>query len=531
MLTRKRRRFLLIGFAAIIFVALLATLFLILIFKPMAVFKTKKIIRPAAVSGQFYPADQELLSRTINDYLADAPAAALDSAATGTVKIILAPHAGYDYSAPVMAAAYKILIGQKIKRVYLIGNSHRSYFSGISLDDSAAWKTPLGQVAVDTKKVAELTAVSPLIKADRAAHLNDHILEVQLPFLQTVLGSDFKIVPLLFGSNDNDDYAVLAAVLADNLEDGDLLVISSDMSHYPLYETANKIDRQTLELIKNKDLAGLERQAQEAVRNETGEETILCSLEAVKTGLVLARQLNLTPQILVYKNSGDTLFGDKKAVVGYGAVIFTEDGTAVFGQMAAASREETRDLGKNLSKEENLTKEEQEILLNIARESVENYVKNHKIPDFKVKEERLTNSQGAFVTIKKQGELRGCIGKITAKDSLWQVVRDMAIAAATEDDRFIPILENELKNLTYEISVLSVPTPLSDWRQIKLGRDGVIIKKGLNGGVFLPQVAAETGWNLEEFLSQLCRQKAGLAPDCYKDDPAVELSVFQAQVF
>lgn len=179
-----------------------------------------------------------------------------------------------------------------------------------------------------------------------------------------------------------------------------------------------------------------------------------------------------------------------------------------------------------------LNKNQQRKLLNIVRESVENFVRQGQIPEFKISDEKLNQKQGAFVTLKINNKLRGCIGQIIPGNKpLWQVVQNMAIAAATDDPRFKPAAKNELDKLDYEISILSVPKKINNWRDIKLGRHGVIVKKGRQSGVFLPQVAGETGWTLEEFLSHLCADKAGLAFDCYKNDPEVELLVFEAQVF
>ncbi|MDD5071949.1 MAG: AmmeMemoRadiSam system protein A [Patescibacteria group bacterium] len=179
-----------------------------------------------------------------------------------------------------------------------------------------------------------------------------------------------------------------------------------------------------------------------------------------------------------------------------------------------------------------LNKNQKKELLEIARRTVEDYARKGKIPEFEVKNERLQRREGAFVTIHKGSRLRGCIGQIIPPDQpLWEVVRDMAIAACSEDYRFNPVTENELDKLDYEISVLSVPEEISNWQDIKLGEHGVIVEKGGRSGVFLPQVAAETGWNLEEFLSQLCSQKAGLPPDCYKKKGGTKLKIFTAQVF
>jgi AmmeMemoRadiSam system protein A len=154
------------------------------------------------------------------------------------------------------------------------------------------------------------------------------------------------------------------------------------------------------------------------------------------------------------------------------------------------------------------------------------------MPEFETDDELLNLKLGAFVTLHIHGRLRGCIGMIVPTgDPLWRVVRDMAIAAATQDKRFDPISVDELDEVDYEISVLSAPEKIDNWQDIELGRHGVIIRKGLRSGVFLPQVAVETGWDLEEFLSQLCYQKAGLPPDCYKKDNKAEISIFTAQIF
>lgn len=171
------------------------------------------------------------------------------------------------------------------------------------------------------------------------------------------------------------------------------------------------------------------------------------------------------------------------------------------------------------------------MLLKIARDTVEMFVREGKIPDLYIQDERLNRPEGAFVTLHKNKELRGCIGQIEPTgEPLWKVVREMAVAACSEDDRFFPVNIDELDKLEYEISVLSCPERVDDWHNIELGKHGVIVRQGRRGGVFLPQVATETGWTLEEFLSQLCYQKAGLPPDCYKDTNT-EIKVFTAQVF
>jgi AmmeMemoRadiSam system protein A len=184
---------------------------------------------------------------------------------------------------------------------------------------------------------------------------------------------------------------------------------------------------------------------------------------------------------------------------------------------------------KNM-KNEPLTKEEGKILLDIVRQTVEDYIQEKKIPEFKIERKRLKEKEGAFVTIRKESRLRGCIGQIISPGQpLWELVRDMAVAAASQDYRFEPISPKELKELDYEISILSLPKEIENWKDIKLGRHGVIIERGSRSGIFLPQVAKETSWNLEEFLSELCSQKTGIAPDAYKNDPRIKIKIFTTQ--
>jgi AmmeMemoRadiSam system protein A len=179
-----------------------------------------------------------------------------------------------------------------------------------------------------------------------------------------------------------------------------------------------------------------------------------------------------------------------------------------------------------------MKKENKKKLLEIVKETVEVYVKTKKILDFDIKEEELKVRRGAFVTLHLDGKLKGCIGQIIpTNEPVWRVVRDVAIEASSNDPRLESVVESELENIEYEISVLSVPRKISNWKEIELGKHGVIIEKDYQGGIFLPQVATETGWNLEDFLSHLCSDKAGLLPDAYKSDLEVEIKVFEAEVF
>ncbi len=473
----------------------------------------EKIRQPQA-AGNFYPAKKEELKKEIIKNLN----LVARSGASSLVRAIIVPHAGYYYSGTTAAAGYKKLEEREIRTVFLLCNSHVKYFDGIAVDDSDAWQTPLGLVPVDREKVKKLSLFDAQIKLDSQAHLYDHTIEVQLPFLQTVLKNNFKIVPILFGNINDLGYEKLTQALVEIFSADDLLVVSTDLSHYPTKDSAALIDQKTLELIMQGDVLALDEHVKQTEEQEIpGMQTLLCGIDGVKTAMVLSRKLGWQePEILSRSTSGDISGGDVARVVGYGAVIYYQN-------------------EKNISREINrsiLSSEQKEKLVKLAREAVENFIKYGKIMNFSNSDERLDWRQGAFVTLHKQGQLRGCIGQIAPNGSaLWQVVRDMAIAAAINDHRFFPVEEKELIQLEYEISALSIPEKINNWRLIELGKHGVIVKKGFHTGVFLPQVATETNWTLEEFLDHLCEDKAGLPAGCYRDDPAVELLIFTAQVF
>ncbi|HOY09558.1 MAG TPA: AmmeMemoRadiSam system protein A, partial [Candidatus Omnitrophota bacterium] len=170
-------------------------------------------------------------------------------------------------------------------------------------------------------------------------------------------------------------------------------------------------------------------------------------------------------------------------------------------------------------------------LIEIARKTIQDHILNGTVMSFQETDPRLSAEEGAFVTLHKRKALRGCIGNIVARGPLYLTVRDMAIAAATQDPRFPAVTKEELDQLDIEISVLSQPRRCRDVREIEMGTHGVIVRKGIfHQGVFLPQVATETGWNREQFLSNLCAHKAGLPPDAWKD-PKIQIEIFTADVF
>ncbi|GAI15045.1 unnamed protein product, partial [marine sediment metagenome] len=386
--------------------------------------------------------------------------------------------------------------------VVLLGPTHQAYFQGAVIDESDFWQTPLGRVSLDKNLARRIVESDPQISFSSQPHQREHCLEVEVPFLQRTL-SKFSLIPILLGQVEKGFLEKLADVLAGNITSDTLVIVSTDLSHYPQDEIANKVDKVTIESILSGDVenfkATISAQLREGYPNL---DTCACGQSAVEVGMRLAKKLGIEDaRLLKYANSGDVT-GDKSRVVGYAAIGYFEKSKV----------------------------KSQKKLLEIARRTLESYLKDGKVPDFEVVEPKLLEPHGAFVTLRKNGQLRGCIGEFEAKEPLWKVVRRMSTEAATRDPRFSPVRLIELSEIKIEISVLSPLKKIDDPDKIKLGVHGVMIKKGLRKGVFLSQVADETGWDKETFMGQLCTQKAGLSWDCWKKGD-VDIFVFTVQVF
>ncbi|MDJ0813390.1 MAG: AmmeMemoRadiSam system protein B [Woeseiaceae bacterium] len=252
--------------------------------------------RQAAVAGMFYPADTAKLQRTVTDLLAAAPATVRDA------KAIIAPHAGYPYSGPTAACAYRLLEGRRdrIRRVVLIGPAHRVYLQGMALPSVDAFATPLGDVTIDAKGVEQALA-QPGTQVSDEAHALEHSLEVHLPFLQTVL-DDFKLVPIVVGVCPAREVEAVIEALWGGEET--LIVVSSDLSHFHAYDDAQQIDARTTARIEARETT---LQGEEA-----------CGAYALNGLLLAAQGHGLQVHTLDVRNSGDTA-GDRQRVVGYGA--------------------------------------------------------------------------------------------------------------------------------------------------------------------------------------------------------------------
>ncbi|HUI58225.1 MAG TPA: AmmeMemoRadiSam system protein B [Bryobacteraceae bacterium] len=468
--------------------------------------ETQKV-RPPAVAGSFYPADPKALETMIDGFLAKAAPPPLTD-----VVAIVSPHAGYEYAGQVAAYSYALLKGKKIDRVVVIAPSHYEAFGFASVYDGIAYSTTLGQVPVDREFAARLVKMSPLIKLSDLGHgaganRPEHALEDQLPFLQRILGQ-FQLVPIVIGDQSYETCRALGLALAKLIQGTNTLIVaSSDLSHYHPYNDAVKIDHKTLKAIEEWDYLSMSRNFAQQIWEACGGYPIIAAMIASeRLGASHAKVLN-------YANSGDTA-GDKSRVVGYGAVAFVKNAARGASNEAAFS----------------LTEREKDELLRLARKSVETAVREHKMYEAAPPaSEALNQERGAFVTIKKLGQLRGCIGYVAPMRPLYQTVRDVAAYAAVRDTRFNPVTERELSTLEYEVSVLSPLRRVLDVSEIKVGLHGLVMKRGETEGLLLPQVASEEKWDRTTFLEETC-YKAGLPKNSWKDADT-DIFRFTALVF
>lgn len=465
-------------------------------------FESSIKVREPAVAGAFYPANKEELSVMIDEFFkkADAPKLA------GEVRALIVPHAGYIYSGQAAAYGYKALLEKKINTVIVIGMSHLEYFDGISVYNGDYFKTPLGEVKIDKKLAQKIISANKKINFRKSAHEEEHSLEVQVPFLQKALTTGWEIIPIIMGNDSEETVDILIGTLKDVINDNTLVIASSDLSHYPSYKDAQFSDEKVINAILTGQRENLRKTINDLEnKNIPNLHTCACGRGAIEVVMGLMHDKEI--KLLKYYNSGD-ISGDKTRVVGYASIAFI--------QKTAEANE--------------LSVEDKKKLLGIAREAVKIYLKEGKIIKPKEQSEILNQPAGAFITLKKDGHLRGCIGIFESELSLQEVVVEMAIAAATDDPRFTPVSIDELEKLEYEISVLSPLKKVASWREVEIGKQGVKIVRGSRSGVFLPQVAEENNWDLKTFLSVLCEEKAGLPSLCWQD-PETEIYVFTAEVF
>ena len=465
-------------------------------------------VRKPAVAGSFYPSSAREIKSMLGGWIRTS------GNRTSAPQAIIVPHAGYVFSGEVAASAYnRIPLDHPYRRIFLIGPSHRVGFGGASVDTLySSAETPLGRVQIDIPLGEKLIkAGEGVFTCRKDAHESEHCLEVQLPFIQMVFKDVPPVVPIVIGTERLAVLKKIAEVLEPFFTSDNLFIISSDFSHYPSYEDAKASDLYLAETISSGGLEEfLKALSQISKRSYPGQGTAACGASAIAVLLSImdaqGRNCFSTDHVM-YRNSGDSPYGDKVRVVGYNSIVIyrsTEDDHLF-----------------------NFTQEEKERMITTARSAIFSSLgleyDGDDSPIGILKEKGF----GVFVTLYLNDRLRGCIGRFSSPSNLHSTIREMAISAAFSDPRFTPLSAREASKVEIEVSVLSPLKKIESIDEFKLGRDGIYMIKGYHHGTFLPQVAEETGWDTEEFLGHCAQDKAGIGYDGWKD---ADLYTYQTEV-
>lgn len=458
--------------------------------------------RQPVAAGRFYTADKETLKKEMTEYFADCkkPAEGMNTRA------IIVPHAGYVFSGKIAASGFSATERVKgYKNIFIIGSSHVMAFDGASVYSTGDFITPMGRAVVNKEIAVKLKKDNKVFDFPVTAHLQDHCLEVQVPFIQYYYTVTPKIIPIIIGTNSTTTIKKIAEALKPWFTPENLFVISSDFSHYPQYADARKTDNATAEAIVSGDpavfLGTLRKNADAHI---DGLATSMCGWTSGLMLLYLTEgDKTLEYKKLDYCNSGDSPYGNKDEVVGYNAIALVEKKQS---QQAETDEEFT------------FTSAEKDMLFTIARNTIKSklFDNTNYVIDQKKISEALKRPLGAFVTLKINGVLRGCIGRFVSTEPLWEVVKASALSSAFEDPRFPALTKAEYDKVTVEITVLGPMKKINNINEIKLGKHGIYIKKDFRAGTMLPQVPIEYGWTLEEFLGYTSRDKAGIGWDGWK---------------
>lgn len=460
--------------------------------------------RLPVVAGKFYSSSEKGLKKDLKTLFDKS-----ENKNIKNIKALISPHAGYVFSGEVAASAFKqIPRDKKYKRVFILASSHVMSFKGASIYNAGDYITPLGKVKVDKELIRDLFDDNTNLGFVRDAHISEHSIEVQLPFLQYWLNNEFTLIPIVLGTSNIDVCQSIAKSLKKYYNDENLFVVSTDFSHYPEYDDAVDVDGTTANaVVSGNPRLLLEVLAQNRNKHIDNLSTSMCGSSAVVTMMNIANSSDKYTQIL-YKNSGDNKFyGDKNGVVGYWSISVSDQPNRF--ELSDESRKELLDIARNS-------------IIRFSKDKSRISIDSKDIPD------DIKSKFGAFVSVYVKEELRGCIGRFSTSTPLWENVKNLAIAASSEDSRFSSVKEDELRDMKIEISVLSPLRKIDSIDEIEMGKHGIYIKKGYASGTFLPQVAKKTGWSKEEFLGYCSRDKARIGWSGWEE---ADVFVYEAVVF
>lgn len=460
--------------------------------------------RQPVAAGRFYSANKETLLKDISGLFESC----VRTSPHSVTRAIISPHAGYIFSGKTAASALSVIDkNAQYKNIFIIGSSHVMAFEGASVYNTGDFITPFGKLTVN-KDIANSLKNEKLFNFPVDAHKQEHSLEVQMPLIQFYFKKVPPIVPIIIATSNINNIKKIAEILKPYFTPENLFIISSDFSHYPSYKTAYEVDNSTADAIVTGDPEKLIQVLRKnSYVKDPGLSTSMCGWTSGLLLLYLAENdIKLEFRKIDYCNSGDSPYGSKDEVVGYNAIALVE-------------KKSSNGKSGNLSDEVLFTEAQKEQLINMARDNIRSLLFNKKrlTVETDTLPEIFKKAFGAFVTLKINGNLRGCIGRFVSSDPLYKVVLESSQSSAFEDPRFTPLTKEEFQKTDIEITVLGPMRKINDIKEIILGRHGIYIKKDFRSGTMLPQVATENNWTVEEFLGYTSRDKAGIGWDGWKD--------------
>ncbi len=481
---------------------------------PQAETRPRRVLQ-SSLAGSWYEGDPVKLRDQLKEMIGKVP----DKPIEGICALIL-PHAGYRFSGPTAAYGARQLLGRSFDRVIVIGPTHH-----LDMENAAHvpasfthFATPLGEVPLDTEFIDALRK-HPCFTTLPGMDEQEHSVQIEVPFLQAALGA-FRLVPIVVGRLDAATARSMARIIAGRIDGRTLVVASSDFTHYgPNYDYI-PFEKDVEENLRKLDLGAFEAmkggKAGDFYAYVTEHRATICGRQSIRLLLeMLPPKAEL--RLLKYDTSG-RITGDFANSVSYLSI-------AVIGAWPRGTPVEPAPGGK-------LSEKDRRLLLEIARKALQRHYEKggaFKAEDLGIEiTDAMRRTQSAFVTLTKRGDLRGCIGGIYPTQPLCREVKERALDAALNDSRFDPVAAEELPGLHIEISAMTPPAPVASYKDIIIGRHGMILEKEGRRAVFLPQVAPEQKWDLPTTLRHLSR-KAGLPEDAWKEGASFQ--VFEAEVF
>jgi AmmeMemoRadiSam system protein B/AmmeMemoRadiSam system protein A len=468
----------------------------------------------AHLSNEWYPSNKKILEQKLQDMSAQASKRFFVHTEPNDIVGAITPHAGYTFSGHVASSIYKLISQSKKKNIIILAPSHHIPLKGIALLSSNAYKTPLGIIPIQ-KTIYNKIAALPFCTYNNNIFAKEHSLEMQIPLIQWHI-PNAKIIPLIIGNITKKQRQKIASLLKSYLPNA-VIIATSDFTHHGekykyspfksnVQDNIRQLDSYIIQPILNNNPS-------QFLKNIKTTKASICGSMPISVLLDIARSKKLNAELAAHTTSYE-ITGEQSPSVSYASIFFTHQKK------------------KSLPLKHQLTQYEKNSLITLAYKKLHNLFEEKPIKEkllYPILTPSLEVKRGAFVTLEKNGALRGCIGKVISNQSLYKTIADMTKTAALYDSRFSPVTKKELPQIKIKISVLTQPKPIKQYQDIIIGKHGIIIKHKNKSALFLPSVAPDNKWDLETTLSFLS-EKAGLSRNAWKN-PNVKFSVFESDDF